>query len=330
MTNDFESHLPTLRNKYGVTIRRSDLIAFCETHNLEVPKLPCISGGRNPVYDLADDTEEVVDEPTTPVELTDEEIVADIALRFGALDDMGYGVVSGHYRALIVSGNPGIGKTYTLEKILSGAQGLGGFTFKTVHGFTRATGLYQLLYENSAPGSVLLLDDCDSVFGDETSLNILKAALDTTKTRTISWYSEHNLKDQDGNSLPKEFEYNGAIIFVTNLDFDRAVRSSGRLGPHLEALISRSYYLDLNMRSERYLMSRLAHVVRNSEMLASLNMTPEQGEQILTYIAEHKKQLREVSLRTVVKLANIIRASNSTEEFERVARLACCRQGGAV
>lgn len=337
MTNDFESHLPTLRNKHGNSIRRSELVAFCEAHRLDVPKLPCLSGGRNPVYDImgVDPSEAVTLESEVPavapaVELTDEEILADIANRFGALDDMAYGVVSGHYRALIVSGNPGIGKTYTLEKILSGASGLGGFTFKAVHGFTRATGLYQLLYENSAPGSVLLLDDCDSVFGDETSLNILKAALDTTKTREVSWYSEHNLKDEDGNELPKHFEYNGAIIFVTNLDFDRAMRSSGRLGPHLEALISRSYYLDLNMRSERYLMSRLAHVVRNSEMLTALNMTTEQGEKILTYIAEKKKQLREVSLRTVVKLANIIKASNSDEEFERVARLACCRQGAAV
>lgn len=328
-----ETHLSTLRNKFGTQIRRSDLVAYCAAQGIEIPKLPCAMGGRNPLYELNSpsvaEATPLADEVESPAPVaparSDDEVQADIKERFGALDDMAYGVVSGHYRALVVSGNPGIGKTYTLEKILSGSAGLGGFRFKAVHGFARATGLYQLLYENREPGSVLLLDDCDSVFGDETSLNILKAALDTTKTREISWYSEHNLKDESGQALPKSFEYHGSIIFVTNVDFDRVMRNSGKLAPHLEALLSRVYYLDLHMRSEQALMLRLAGVVLGSEMLEQLGLSKEQGEKILTYIREKKAQLREVSLRTVVKLANIVKASNSDDEFLRVARLACCK-----
>jgi len=245
--------------------------------------------------------------------------------RLKALADMAWGVVSGHYSALIVSGNPGTGKTFTLEKALEEAAAAELVHYTPVHGFTRATGLYKLLYEHREKGNVLLLDDCDSVFGDETSLSILKAALDTTKNRTVSWYSEREFKDKDDNKLPSSFEFQGAVVFITNLDFDRAMGT--KLGPHLEALISRSYYLDLNLRNLAQLLAHIAAVVHNSTMLETLGLHVEQGERILRYINENIKSLREISLRTVVKLGNVLKASSgSDEEFERVARLACCKR----
>lgn len=290
--------------------------------------------GRPPksAYSIADQvmdlTEGQAGEGKSETVVIEEETLA-IGDRFAALEDMAYGVAAQHYRAMIVSGQPGTGKTYGLEKVLKAQRAIGTISKLTVvHGFTRATGLYKLLYDNREAGSVLVFDDCDSVFSDETSLNILKAALDTTHVRTISWHSERNFKDDEGNELPHTFEFEGSVIFVTNLDFDRSMGS--KLGPHLAALISRSYYLDLNMRSQAELLERIDSVVRGSEMLESLGLSVEQGEKILTYIHAKTKALREISLRTVVKLANIVKASGDDGEFERVAKMTCCKPLMAV
>jgi len=251
------------------------------------------------------------------------DVEQDISQRFTALEDMARGVIAGCYRAVVVSGNPGIGKTFTLERILGEAAVNKKVRYTSVHGYARATGLYRLLYDHRQEGNVILFDDCDSVFGDETSLNLLKAALDSTKKRQVSWHSEKNFKDDGGENLPKSFDFEGSVIFITNLDFDKAI--SSRLGPYLEALISRSFYLDLNMRSANQLMTRLTSVVHGSSILKDLGLSEEDGEYLLGYIQKNWRSLREVSLRTVVKLSSILKASVDNKEFERVARATCCK-----
>ena len=332
MTN-FAEVAAKLVGKYGNQVPASFVEGACLRAGVSRPEnLPYIKGlRRGGKYDLSayvtgaavTTTDEVVAPTPEPVV---EEPVEAISGRFEALSDMAWGVVSGHYSAMIVSGNPGTGKTFTLERALEEAASLDLVKYTPVHGFARATGLYKLLYEHREKGNVLLLDDCDSVFGDETALNILKAALDTTKHRTVSWYSEKSFKDENDNVIPSSFSFEGSVIFVTNLDFDRAMGT--RLGPHLEALISRSYYLDLNLRNLAQLLAHIATVVRTSKMLEGLGLTTEQGERIVNYVNDNCKKLREISLRTVVKLGNIIKASNGSEaEFERVAKLACCKRG---
>jgi len=317
--------LCALRNQFGKTVRRSDLLAYCAQHSLAVPKLRCVSRGRNPVYAF-DSAPDSSDSPPEPVKTKSVEVLRqEIAERFDALEDMAYGVLRGHYRALIVAGNPGIGKTYTIERALLAATAWGNFKTRVVHGYARASGLYGLLYDSREASSILMLDDCDSIFGDETSLNMLKTALDTTKSRHISWLSEYRFKDENGNILPNSFTFDGAVIFVTNMDFERSLKS--RLAPHIEALLSRSYYLDLHLRSAQELFLRLEQVVQKTDMVEHLGITPEQGASVLEYIRAHQAQLREVSLRTVVKLANVLKASQDQETFERIARLVCWKQG---
>jgi hypothetical protein len=156
-------------------------------------------------------------------------------------------------------------------------------------------------------------------------LNLLKAALDTTDSRTVAWHSEKKFEDEAGDALPKSFEFEGAVIFVTNLDFEKSIGSGNRLAPHLAALISRSFYLDLNLASKRDLMARIAGVVRKTDMLATLGLSVSAGDSILAYLDEASAKLRERSLRTVVKLAQILKASDTADEFRRVANATCCR-----
>ena len=75
---------------------------------------------------------------------SDDEISERITERFLCLEELTNSTISGDSRALIVSGPPGLGKSYTVESIL---QDKNEEEYRIVKGFVRATGLYRLLYE---------------------------------------------------------------------------------------------------------------------------------------------------------------------------------------
>jgi len=95
------------------------------------------------------------------------------------------------------------------------------------------------LYQYSAKGSVIVFDDCDTVLFDDLSLNILKAALDSGKKRIIQWNTESRVLDREG--IPDKFEFEGAVIFITNVKFDSV--KSKKLRDHLEFLTELLQYL---------------------------------------------------------------------------------------
>jgi hypothetical protein len=262
--------------------------------------------------------------PEPEVEMTDAEVEDDINSRFASLDLMTYGVVKQDFRAIIVSGNPGTGKTHTLEYILQSAADASKILFSLIRGYVKATGVYRILYEHRHKECVVMFDDADSIFKDEVALNLLKSALDTTRKREISWRSEKVFESEDGEAIPQTFQFDGAVIFVSNIDFQRAVAQGSNIGAHLEALMSRSYYLDLNMRSIRELIVRIKSVVAHSDILTSIGVKKKEQGEIIKYIEENQTRLREVSLRTAIKVGNIWRAAEGdTAKFKKMADATC-------
>ena len=249
---------------------------------------------------------------------SDEEINARIGERFEILADLANATVSGDSRALIVSGPPGLGKSYTVEKVVSG---LPEFDYEIIKGFVRATGLYRILYEKRRKGQVVVFDDADSIFFDDAALSLLKAACDTTERRVISWRAETNMKLDDGDSLPTSFDFEGSIIFITNMDFDRIVDNQARFHEHMAAMISRSHYVDLSMKTKRDYLVRIKQVV--AEGMLSDRLTQPQVTQVVDFIEKHINDLRELSLRMAIKIASTMK-SNPTK-WERICRVTCMR-----
>lgn len=175
---------------------------------------------------------------------------------------------------------------------------------------------------------VLLVDDCDSIFKDINGLNILKGALDTTKVRNISWRSEHQLFSDSGELLPKSFDYMGRVIFITNVDFQHEIDRERTISDHLRALMSRCIYIDLNLRTNERRMIRVKSVVRDSEILSGSGLTEQEQSEIMRYLEEHAGQLRELSLRTVVKLTSIMRmAAGNIRKFRLLSNGTILRKG---
>ena len=256
---------------------------------------------------------------------SDAEIMERMRERFEILDDMTRAVKKGAVRAMIVSGAPGVGKSFGVEKVLSKHQLLADVAndqklkkFEIVKGAMSAIGLYKKLYEYSDSKCILVFDDCDSVLLDDIALNILKAALDTSKKRTISWNTDSRSLIAEG--VPNSFEYKGGAIFITNINF--ANIKSKKLQDHLAALESRCHYIDLTIHTERDRMLRIRQIVGDG-MLADYEFSTEQQAELVEFIDHNKKRLRELSLRTVLKAADLIKSFPA--KWQRVAEVSLMR-----
>lgn len=261
---------------------------------------------------------------STTVE-SDADIIERLRERFEILEDMTRAVKRGDVRAMIVSGAPGVGKSFGVERVLSKHQLLADVAnnsklkkYEVVKGAMSALGLYSKLYEYRDAKCILVFDDCDSVLLDDLSLNILKAALDTSKRRMIHWNTDSRLLRQEG--VPNSFEFQGGAIFITNLNFQN-IRSK-KLQDHLMALESRCHYIDLTIHTEREKMLRI-HQITEDGMLQDYEFTAEQQAELLEFIDSNKGRLRELSLRTVLKCADLMRSFQ--DRWQRVAQVSMMR-----
>jgi predicted AAA+ superfamily ATPase len=243
---------------------------------------------------------------------SDEDAMNRIATRFEILDEMAAACIKGDIRAMIVSGPPGVGKSFGVEQQLDKASLFDKLSnkrqkYEVVKGAMTALGLYAQLYRYSEKGNILVFDDCDSVFGDELSLNILKAALDSGKRRRICWNSDSRLLREEG--IPNSFDFKGSAIFITNLKFEN-VRSK-KLQDHLEALESRCHFVDLTIDTEQDKMLRIRQVNRDADggLFKDYNFQNNEGEQVLDFMAANRIKLRELSIRTALKIADLVKMS---------------------
>lgn len=154
--------------------------------------------------------------------------------------------VSGASNALFVAGRGGVGKTYTVEKILEELGMRDGQGYFKNTGSASAAGLYSLLFRFK--NDIVFFDDSDDALGDTEARNLLKAATDTKKIRKLVWNKMgKNIADPeemtdaeilDAGMIPRYFEFTGKIIFISNLNLDR-------LDPD-KALRTRAFIIDID------------------------------------------------------------------------------------
>lgn len=158
-------------------------------------------------------------------------------------------VAKGMVPSLIICGAPGVGKTWKTTHKLEAMGYEEGKNLFTLKGKCTTRRLYLHLYEYQDKGNIILIDDADALIGpkaDENSINILKAALDSTssdKGRLVSYGVAGQILDDEGNELPKKFYYRGSVIILTNYQ-------AGQLNT---ALRGRSYIQDINFTAEEIL-----------------------------------------------------------------------------
>lgn len=241
---------------------------------------------------------------------TDDQTIARIEKTFNFIEHLTAAAQKGQITGLIISGPAGVGKSFGVERQLEKMNFLLPEElkkFEIITGGTSPIGLYIKLWDNRQKGKVLVFDDCDTALFDELQLNMLKAAMDTKKKRRICWMKESNAlkadkNDPESDNIPNSFEFEGSIIFLTNLKFDKC--KSAKIAEHLKAIMSRVHYLDLCLDTRREQLLRVKQVVK-AGMLDDRNLSQKVKDAVVQYVYDNVEYLHELSLRTVLKVADL-------------------------
>lgn len=255
---------------------------------------------------------EIPKEPSIP-----EENYFGINERFEIMADYVSMVANRNTTSAIILGEGGLGKTFTVLKTLE-REGLkmyrsvssedSGDTVHDTHsgyviikGYTTAKALFRTLWENR--NRIVVFDDTDDVFKNQTSTDLLKAALDSYETRIITWNSEgFGSRDDD---LPKSFEFTGGVIFISNMPRHKVP----------QPIRSRGFVADLSMKRDE-IITRMEWIVESDDFL------PEFDKQLkieaMGFIKQHQFNpgVRKLNLRTLV---NTTKARATRENWQRMA-----------
>jgi hypothetical protein len=191
---------------------------------------------------------------------------------------------------MIITGAPGIGKTYGMEQTLK--RLFGEFNLpdsKVVYlkgGNISTFGLYKFLYQNRND-KIIVLDDSDALLKDRAIINMLKSAMDSYPSREIGWESnlvlpmgsltkeereEYYAKvdaaladpEQAGKvggkiKMPGNFPFKSKIFFISNMSAKEWQKDS-----HIAAIWSRSVHIDVNLSREG-IKERILSIIDNIE-----------------------------------------------------------------
>jgi hypothetical protein len=262
--------------------------------------------------------------PAVVSQETDEEAMVRIRERFEILTEMTKAATSGDIRAMIVSGPPGVGKSYGVEQEIDKACMLDRIAGKrlraeVIKGSATPIGLYQTLYKYSDTNCVVVFDDCDSILVDDVALNLLKGALDSGKKRKISWLAESSVLRREG--IPDQFDFKGSVIFITNMKFD-TVKSS-KLKEHLDALQSRCHYLDLTLDTMRDKILRIRQIANDGELFQDYDFDAAAQNEIIDFMDKNQNRLREMSLRMALKIADL--RKSFPKNWQRMSETTCMK-----
>ena len=225
--------------------------------------------------------------------------------RFMIMEDYIDMVARRELASTIVTGEGGLGKTFTVMKTLKlsgledvakmevGAKYAGAKGYIVVKGYSTPKGLFRTLYENR--NQIIVFDDCDSVLKDPTAVNVLKAALDSYDERIVTWNAEGGFGGDD--DLPRSFNFEGGVIFVSNMPKHKIP----------QALRTRAVCADVGMtRAE--LIERMRVIVESAEFMPMF----ERSEKIesLEFVAKnaYNPLIQELNLRSLVNVIKVRRS----------------------
>lgn len=204
--------------------------------------------------------------------------------RFDMLSNFTNMALNGLVNSTLITGQGGLGKSYTVLAELEKAQMVDGRDYIIIKGHSTAKALYATLYENR--DKVIIFDDCDSILKDTIALNILKGALDTYDVRTISWLSMGFIDD----GLPNSFEFRGQVIFISNLHIDKVD----------QAVKSRAIAVDVSMSNSEKIdrIESIAHAI-----LPEYSMIVK--ENVLNFVREYIDMADAFNIRTFQTILKI-------------------------
>ena len=300
--------------------RRASIIQEQDDSYLDVTILELYRGGKV-LIEYDDKSQE-----TVPTGLLEPPLEADVNERFAYFSQLARLVFYGKLKSLFVTGEGGLGKSFTLQEVVTsesfaelgdGKMGMvptmsletgeplmaaDGVTpveheeeiydFVRIKGYSTARALFDFLEMHKS--KMVVIEDCDSALTDPTAQNIFKAILDTIEKRKVNW-----LTKQEHAS----FEFTGSVVFLSNL-------AKAKIN---QAIISRSVVVDLEMTKEE-VIERMSYIMPTLE--AAEGLTVEEQNTVLNIIDKYKHTIKDLNIRTLVKSLTV---------FKETKNIALCR-----
>lgn len=224
---------------------------------------------------------------------------------------------------MIVSGDAGTGKTYTVKKALvdTGHQ-------KNVEyikgGKITAASLYVKLALNRAKHRIVVLDDCDIIHHSEKKqiVPMLLGAAELGQSGEISWETARKNPLMEEYNLESHYPFQGNIIWITN---DRKEDIAKAVKQWKSAIFSRFNFAECNFTDEQKFMYTM-HLVENIDMLGKNCQEFPSGypediiEEARDYMAENYRNLVEVTPRQAIKIADILHHQKNTNLRKQMLR----------
>jgi len=234
--------------------------------------------------------------------------------KFAAIEKLTKGIVTNNYKNLLITGAPGLGKTFGVLKVLQKEKGV-----KYINGSISPVGLYCALYNNRKSNNTIVLDDADDILFKQDAINVLKCAMDTTQGREVTWEKYSNVLLIE--NVPKQFTFEGKVIIISNLNFIGVKKKQTKTNIHLNALADRCLHLDLNSLTIDQKIERIAFLVNKHNLFAKIKRDDVRKE-ILDWISQNKNNLSEVNCRTAMKVCDIYQTNK--QEWQTLARETLC------
>ena len=221
-------------------------------------------------------------------------------------------VIEGTISCCLIGGSPGLGKTHcVVEDLLKGKyKRVEHEDYLIIKAGVSAFGVYKLVVEwaekahqakaeaksNKSKGlkvtakiPVIVFDDVP-LWSDRRMVDLLKALMDTSDRRIVSWLTDRSETDPEKakqlGKLPAQVEYTGGVIVITNED-------EKKMNP---AVLDRTMYLPIEVNAEE-----MKHRMRTICPLLEKGMDPKLRQQVLEWILSDKYEGKERSMRTLVK-----------------------------
>lgn len=217
------------------------------------------------------------------------EAMASVGEKFKQYKALLDGLGKQQIKHLIISGEPGVGKSWEAEDTLSGFARQKRVRVCKSSGHMTPLALYNHLHRYRHPTDINIFDDCDSVFKTPHTMNILKAATDTKPERYITWESTSS------KVVTSSYQFEGSVLLLTNID----MQADGRLNTY-QAFLDRVHYFRLDLSPEE----KVARII--TVIFKKPGKKPIHLDEVAHWLLQnHTRFGKYLSIRTAVKLIEL-------------------------
>lgn len=206
-------------------------------------------------------------------------------------------------RGLIVNGPNGGGKTEVVRHTLD----LNHTKYHMINGSMTAPQLYIQMYKHARdPDQILVIDDTDVVLEDTEMCDLLKAAIDTSKNKSVD-YAKSNSAALRLAGVPTSFICQGRIILISN-KLMSVHGTNRRYAQSIKPVRDRCMYIPAGLTPDW--TAEAMTILYKNKMIRCFNesdLDDVHKEEILKFVSAEVRHLPSLSFRTLITCMDMFR-----------------------